>query len=278
MRLPVSHSALAAALAASALVAAALLSGCGDRGVLAEVGKRKILQADLEAHLARRPASERSRQQGLGELIERELLAEGARRQKLLDDPAVRAHVACAEREVLAQALLDKQLGPAADEPALRKLYEERKPRLARRRIHVAQIFVQLPPGSNPAGRDVARARAFRLYGLALQGKGFEELARSDSDDKVSGAQGGDLGALLEGQVDAGFFAAAAALKKGELAKPIETAFGVHVVRALEDPSLSTPTFEESRSRLAGEARREREAALLAELRGNIPVRVLSAE
>ncbi len=258
-----------------ALVCCALaLAGCRDRDVVAEVGSAKIRRAELDALLERKPAAERSREKALAELVERALLAEGARARGVAEQPAVRARVAASERETLAQALLDQVLQSATDEPDLRKLYEKDKDKLARRRVHVAQIFVQLPRGADIAGRDAARARAYKLYGKAQQGESWEALVRAGSDDHASAAKGGDLGPISEGAVDSAFFAAAAALKKGEIGKPLETPFGLHILRALEEVTTVTPGFAESRSRLLLDLRRVREAALLEELRRSTRVRI----
>jgi parvulin-like peptidyl-prolyl isomerase len=88
----------------------------------------------------------------------------------------------------------------------------------------------------------------------------------------VSGEKGGDLGVVEEGQVDATFFKEAAALKRGEVSRPFETSYGLHLVQAVEDVQVVTPGFEEVKGRLAAEARREAEARLLAELRESIRV------
>jgi parvulin-like peptidyl-prolyl isomerase len=94
------------------------------------------------------------------------------------------------------------------------------------------------------------------------------------SDDAVTGRRGGDLGPLLEGEVDAGFFAAAAALHAGQVSKPVESPFGLHLIKALEEPSSVSPSFEEARGALAAQARREAQAKLLERLRRDIGVKV----
>ena len=251
------------------LVVAALLGalGCSDESVLARVGKTKLRAADLAAYAAaRRGASEA---QALQELIDRQLLAEEALREDLVQDPSVSARMHAAAREVLAQALLDKKL--AAGEAELRKRYAEKRAELQKRQIHVAQIVVRLGQG---ASRDTARARAQELYGRALRGDSFEALAREASDDRASAARGGELPVLREGDADATFFDGAAKLHKGEIAPPIETAFALHIVKALDEPVIVTPPFEEIRDRLAARERSEAETRLLSELRSSISVEV----
>jgi peptidyl-prolyl cis-trans isomerase C len=88
----------------------------------------------------------------------------------------------------------------------------------------------------------------------------------------VTASRGGDLGPILEGQVDPVFFAEAAALKGGQISKPFQTTFGFHVVKALEEPAVVTPGFDDVRGVLAAEARTTAERALLERLRGQISV------
>jgi parvulin-like peptidyl-prolyl isomerase len=242
-------------------------AACSDKSALARVGNTRLRTADLDAWMAaRRGVSQR---QALDELVERQLLAEEAAKEDLAADPVVAARLHAAEREVLAQALLDRKLD--ASEAGLRKEYAARRSEVQRRQVHVAQIVIRLGQG---AARDDARARAQQLYGKALRGDSFEALAREASDDRASAARGGELPVLREGDVDPAFFEAAAKLHKGEISAPVETPFALHVIKALEEPAVVVPPFEEARDHLAARVRSEAEARLIAGLRGSIPVEV----
>ncbi|MBS2024379.1 MAG: peptidylprolyl isomerase [Deltaproteobacteria bacterium] len=242
---------------------------CGDKTMLAKVGDTKLHQSDLDAYVAGR-SELRSSPDALQELIDSAILAEGARRRGLLDDPLVRARVEQAAREVLRQALVDRAREAVANPQALTARYEAEKVKLSRRQVHVASIVLHVVPGK--VSLEQARAKAFELRGKALQGADFQALARENSQDPTGPSKGGDLGPLLEGQVDSVFFTAAAGLKKGELSQPVELGYGVFLLKALDEPRLVTPTFDEARPRLEVAARNEAEARLLADLRAAIPV------
>jgi len=265
MRTPTPTAAPRALLAGVVLA----LAACGDRDVVAEVGKARLRRADVEAYQG---VKGRSADAGdaLTALVERTLVAEAGRRAGVAENPEVRARVAGAAREIVAQAYLERELVPAGREDTLRKRYAEAKERLAKKKIQVRHIVAQF--GSGPDGRSRAESKISRAAARLAGGEPFENVAREMSDDVVSGAKGGDLGDLLEGQVDPGFFAKAAALKRGELSRPIESPFGLHLVRAEQDPQVVTPSFEEARGLLAAEARRESEAALVARLHKEISV------
>ncbi len=67
-------------------------------------------------------------------------------------------------------------------------------------------------------------------------GADFADLAKKYSTDKVSAAEGGDLG-YLSGEskdMDPTFLAAALKLKKGEISTPVKTVFGYHIIKVTD--------------------------------------------
>lgn len=247
------------------------LTAC-RRDAVITAGRTQVSVAELEAYEARR-AGAADRDAALTALTTRALLAEAGRRDDLDDDPTVRAQLAASRREILAQAYLTKALASAEREDLLRKRYEERKKELARRVVHVAHIAFHATEGDTRS-REQAQSRAARAYARLAGGEAFEKVAQELSEDSASAPRGGDLGPILEGEVDAAFFQAAAALKPGETSAAIESPFGFHLLKALAPVREEVPTFEQARAKLAAAARREAEAALLEQLRKDIDVEV----
>ncbi|WHY87474.1 peptidylprolyl isomerase [Neobacillus novalis] len=68
------------------------------------------------------------------------------------------------------------------------------------------------------------------------KGTDFAELAKKYSTDKVTGAEGGDLGYLSGGskEMDPTFLAAAMKLKKDEVSEPVKTMFGYHIIKVTD--------------------------------------------
>ncbi|RHW41949.1 hypothetical protein D1B31_04695 [Neobacillus notoginsengisoli] len=68
------------------------------------------------------------------------------------------------------------------------------------------------------------------------KGTDFAELAKKQSTDKVSAAEGGDLGYLSgrSQELDPTFLAAAMKLKKGEVSEPVKTVFGYHIIKVTD--------------------------------------------
>ncbi|HEY0973658.1 MAG TPA: SurA N-terminal domain-containing protein [Solimonas sp.] len=95
------------------------------------------------------------------------------------------------------------------------------------------------------ADKSAAKAKAESLAAQLKGGADFATLARQNSDDSGSKADGGDLGWVRRGQMVGKFEEALFDLKPNVVSDPVETEFGWHLVRADEiRPSLIRP-FEE---------------------------------
>jgi peptidyl-prolyl cis-trans isomerase D len=67
-----------------------------------------------------------------------------------------------------------------------------------------------------------------------VKGAKFEDVAKRESADTVSGAQGGNLGRGGKNRFATEFETAAYALKVGEVSQPVLTPFGYHIIRVDE--------------------------------------------
>jgi len=90
---------------------------------------------------------------------------------------------------------------------------------------------VHIPRIVTAADSAAVRARAIALRNEILGGAKFEDVAKRESSDSVSGANGGDLGRGARGRFVAPFEQAAYALKTGEISQPVLTQFGYHLIR-----------------------------------------------
>ena len=76
-----------------------------------------------------------------------------------------------------------------------------------------------------------ARSRIDVLRSRLIAGESFAELARTESEDSISGAQGGELGRGTRGRFVPDFEEAAYALREGELSQPVLSPFGWHLIQ-----------------------------------------------
>ena len=88
--------------------------------------------------------------------------------------------------------------------------------------------------------------QAKALLAQLKKGAKFEDLAKKQSKDPGSGANGGDLDWAAGGNYVKEFSEAMVALKKGQLTdKPVKTQFGWHVIRLDDVREAQLPKFEE---------------------------------
>ncbi len=86
----------------------------------------------------------------------------------------------------------------------------------------------------NAADSAAIRARVDALRAEIAAGAKFEDVARRESADTISGANGGDLGRGTRGRFVSEFERAAYALSPGEVSTPVLTPFGYHLIKVDE--------------------------------------------
>ncbi|QSQ27817.1 SurA N-terminal domain-containing protein [Pyxidicoccus parkwayensis] len=101
-------------------------------------------------------------------------------------------------------------------------------------RIHARQILVKVAPEATAEQKAQAKAKAEALRKQIEGGKDFAAVAKESSEDPGSKARGGDLGWVERGSWEPALADAAFALKAGEVTQPVETKFGVHLVKVEE--------------------------------------------
>lgn len=116
---------------------------------------------------------------------------------------------------------------------------------------------ILLKPDQLTNKQDV-RARLEQLRQRIKSGTPFSELARSNSGDKVSAAQGGDLGWISPGDLVPQFEEVMDDLEPGEISQPFQTQYGWHIVQVLE--RRERDNTEEYRRAQARDAIRKRKS------------------
>lgn len=160
----------------------------------------------------------------------------------------------------LSQGALAESLEVAEDE--LRAYYEERAEEYAREERRAAHILVE-------AGDDGQETLATIQQRLA-DGESFADLAEEYSVDTVSAQEGGDLGFAGRGVYDEAFEEALFALEEGEVSGPVETSFGLHLIKLEEVRRSDVPAFDELREELRLELARTRASERFAEVRSQL--------
>ena len=96
---------------------------------------------------------------------------------------------------------------------------------------HAALSIVEIPRVVTAEDSAVVRDRANRLRAEIVGGAKFEDVAKRESADTISGALGGDLGKGGRNRFVPEFEKAEYALAPGEISQPVLTQFGYHLIR-----------------------------------------------
>jgi len=150
----------------------------------------------------------------------------------------------------------------------LRDYYEQNKARYSvteeRRARH---ILIAADKDASADTKSKAKARAESLLAEARKSPAaFAELAKKNSADTGSAAQGGDLDwAARGGMVSKALEDAVFALKPGEIGPLVESEFGFHVVKLEGVRGGDTKSFESVRASIVDEVGRQQAAKRWAE-------------
>ena len=113
-----------------------------------------------------------------------------------------------------------------------------------------SHILITVAPDAKEEARQAAKAKAQAIADRVRKApKTFAEVAKKESQDPGSAAQGGDLGFFPRGQMVKAFEDAAYEAKKGEIVGPVASDFGFHVlvvtdIRPAQVKSLAEATPE----------------------------------
>jgi peptidyl-prolyl cis-trans isomerase C len=103
---------------------------------------------------------------------------------------------------------------------------------------------VPLKPDQKDLTEEEALAKTQAIRERLVKGEDFAVVAKAESDDTGSGAQGGDLGTFGRGRMVPVFEDAAFSQAIGAISEPVKSPFGYHLIQVQERNSKS---FEEVR-------------------------------
>ena len=149
--------------------------------------------------------------------------------------------------------------GIAVPEDELRKYYTENLSRYtAAEERRVRHILINAAKDAAPDIKQKAKARAEALLvEVRKTPAGFAEVAKKNSEDPGSAANGGDLDFFGRGAMVKPFEDAAFAMKPGETSNVIETDFGYHVLRLEAVRGGDKKPFEAVRAGIEDEVRQQ---------------------
>ena len=124
-----------------------------------------------------------------------------------------------------------------------------------------AHILIAVKPDASAADKAAAKAKAEEVLARAKAAPAkFGELAREFSQDPGSAAQGGDLGSFPRGNMVKPFDDAVFAMNVGDVAGPIETDFGFHVIKLGGISPSKVRPFQEVKAEIESDVKQQKAA------------------
>lgn len=154
------------------------------------------------------------------------------------------------------------------DPAELRKYYDEHRGQFeAKQERQASHILIAIDAAASAEEKRKAREKSEELSKQLKANPGrFAELAKQHSQDPGSAANGGDLGFFGRGAMPKTFEDTVFAMKPGEVSEPVETQYGFHVIRLTNVKGGETRTFEDARSQIETELKRQRAGRRFAEM------------
>ena len=183
------------------------------------------------------------------------------------DEESYRRHI---ERMIAAKIYLDRVRMDASDvsDVELRRFYDENEARLTLPpRVRVRHILLKWKPLGTQDDRGAVRKQMQPILERAREGEDFAKLAMEFSEDSSTRGNGGDTGLFGPGTMVPEFEQAAFTLEVGEISDPVDTVFGVHIMKVEEREEARLLPFEEVRDQLRDYVREQQmEAAVRAKI------------
>ena len=136
--------------------------------------------------------------------------------------------------------------------------------------------FVQANAGKEYRASHIlvdSEERAKAIIAEVKAGKKFEDIAKRESKDPGSGAQGGDLGWASPANYVPEFTEAMVQLQKGGLsAAPVQSQFGWHVIRVDDLRDAALPELEEIKPQIAEQLEQQKMMQFQEDLRAKAKV------
>ncbi len=231
------------ALTAAVLITTATLASAQNvaivNGKAVPTARLNVLAEQIAA--SGRPVDESMREQLKEEVILREIFMQEAQKRGVGTQKAFQDQMELARQTLLIRALFaDFQEKNPVTDAEVKAEYDELVAANSGKEYRARHILVEK--------EDEAKAIIRSLKG----GAKFEDIAKKQSKDPGSGANGGDLDWAAAASYVPEFSEAMVKLGKGQLSQePVQTQFGWHVIRVDDVRDAQIPSFEELKPQLA---------------------------
>jgi peptidyl-prolyl cis-trans isomerase C len=206
-----------------------------------------------------KPAAEATKEQRdalLEQLVNMTLAAQAAEKDGLAKDPEVQARIELLRTQILAESASDKyaKAHPVSD-TEVKAEYDAQVAKMPKE-YKARHILVEKKETAESIIRELEA------------GGDFAKLAKAESKDPGSAANGGDLGWFSGQSMVKPFSDALATLEKGATTKtPVQTQYGWHVIQLEDSRAPEAPAYDDVKEQVKMLAQRKKLQTYLDELR-----------
>ncbi len=210
--------------------------------VILSIGDEKITKAQFEQFVEALPEQYRAMARGPAkrqiaeQLCSIKSLAQEARRRKLDQTPSFQQQLAFQGENLLAGILYqDISNNTKVEDADARKYFDDHKKDYEQATgKHILVRYKGSPVPLKEGAKELTEAEALEkaesIRKRLLAGEDFAGLAKTESDDSGSAANGGSLGTFKRGTMVGPFDQAAFTLPLKQVSEPLKTQFGYHLI------------------------------------------------
>jgi peptidyl-prolyl cis-trans isomerase C len=195
------------------------------------------------------------------EVIAREIFMQEAQKRGLDATPEYKTQIELARQTILIRELFAEfQKTSAVSDADVQAEYDK---------------FVAANGGKEYRARHIlveTQAQADAVLASLKKGGKFEDIAKKQSKDPGSGANGGDLDWAAAGNYVKEFSDAMVALNKGQVSAPVKSQFGFHIIRLDDVREAQLPKMEDVKPQIVQQMTQQRMATFQQELRAKAKV------
>ena len=226
------------------------------------VPKERVDMLQQQLAKAGRPVSEEQAGQLKDEVIAREIFMQEAQKRGLDATDDYKAQMELARQTILIRELFaDYQKNNPVTDADIKAEYDK---------------FVATNGGKEYKARHILvenEDQAKKIIADLKKGAKFEDIAKKQSKDPGSGANGGDLDWATASSYVPEFAEAMIKLKKGEMTQvPVKSQFGWHIIRVDDIREAQLPKIEDVRPQIAQQLQQQKLAQFQESLRKNAKV------
>ena len=239
---------------------------------VAKVNGQAITEKDIDLALLNLSEMQResllkdgkSKAQVVLSLVNREILAQEAEKQRLDQDPEFKNKLAAYRKQLLMNEILEKKLSAELTPAAVKQFYESRKTVFSTDQVRVQHILFE----------DEGEAKKVLLMAKKPNAD-FQKLAENYSQDPSAKNNRGDIGYIPRGRMDAEFTDVAFTSAPGQIVGPVHTAFGYHLIKVIDKKYGRILGFDEVELQAKEMLKQELAQKLVLELRQKVKVELM---